>query len=82
VPPDGACEDPGLDVAAEGDRLVGVARVVHADDVLLDARRSCRLIPYACSRAYAQGGVLVPGERRIGEFRTWLRNKLEVRSAH
>ncbi|KUN59377.1 hypothetical protein AQJ46_39770 [Streptomyces canus] len=31
------------------------------------------------SKAYAKGGVLVPSEHHIGEFHTWLQNKLEVR---
>ena len=35
---DGAGEHLGLDIAADGDQLVGVARVVHADDFLFDDR--------------------------------------------
>ncbi|MEU5029171.1 aromatic ring-hydroxylating oxygenase subunit alpha [Streptomyces milbemycinicus] len=35
-----------------------------------------RTQPAMSSRAYANGGVLVPSEHHIGEFHTWLQNKL------
>ncbi|WP_217237583.1 aromatic ring-hydroxylating dioxygenase subunit alpha [Streptomyces sp. AC555_RSS877] len=38
-----------------------------------------RTQPAMSSKAYAKGGVLVPSEHHIGEFHTWLQNKLEVR---
>ncbi len=41
-----------------------------------------RTQPAMTSKAYAKGGVLVPSEHHIGEFHTWLQNKLEVRPAH
>ncbi len=31
------------------------------------------------SRTYARGGVLVPSEHHIGDFHTWLQNKIDVR---
>ena len=31
------------------------------------------------SRVYAKGGVLVPSEHHIGEFHTWLRDKVHAR---
>ncbi|NUS81437.1 MAG: aromatic ring-hydroxylating dioxygenase subunit alpha [Streptomyces sp.] len=37
-----------------------------------------RTQPAMSSRAYAKGGVLVPSEHHIGEFHTWLQNKLGV----
>ncbi|MFL4953102.1 aromatic ring-hydroxylating oxygenase subunit alpha [Streptomyces sp. MMS24-I31] len=41
-----------------------------------------RTQPGMSSRMYAKGGVLVPSEHHIGEFHTWLQNKLEVRPTH
>ncbi|MER7102621.1 SRPBCC family protein, partial [Streptomyces humidus] len=37
-----------------------------------------RTQPGMSSRLYAGGGVLVPSEHHIGEFHTWLQNKLDV----
>ncbi|MEU1520547.1 SRPBCC family protein, partial [Streptomyces sp. NPDC005811] len=37
-----------------------------------------RTQPGMSSRMYAKGGVLVPSEHHIGEFHTWLQNKLDV----
>ncbi|MGC9543624.1 aromatic ring-hydroxylating oxygenase subunit alpha [Streptomyces sp. UG1] len=41
-----------------------------------------RTQPAMSSKAYAKGGVLVPSEHHIGEFHTWLQNKLEVGPTH
>ncbi|MEE1757663.1 MULTISPECIES: SRPBCC family protein, partial [unclassified Streptomyces] len=41
-----------------------------------------RTQPAMSSKAYAKGGVLVPSEHHIGEFHTWLQNKLDVGPAH
>jgi Rieske 2Fe-2S family protein len=37
--------------------------------------------PGMSSRAYAEGGVLVPSEHHIGAFHTWLRDRLEAQPA-
>ncbi|MGQ5635962.1 MULTISPECIES: aromatic ring-hydroxylating oxygenase subunit alpha [unclassified Streptomyces] len=40
-----------------------------------------RTQPGMSSRAYAEGGVLVPSEHHIGAFHTWLRDRLEAQPA-
>ena len=65
------------DVVAEGkdvSRSVELFHRVNAQD--FDACERCQLAMH--SRAYANGGVLVPSEHHIGAFHDWVTSKINI----
>ena len=63
------------DVVAEGKDLTKSVELFHrVNQQDFDACERCQLA--ASSKAYAQGGVLVPSEHHIGAFHTWVTEQL------
>ena len=67
-----------VDGGADVERSVELFHRVNQQD--FDACE--RTQPGMGSRAYTKGGVLVPSEHHIGEFHTWLQNRLGALPAH
>ncbi|MEY9849067.1 Rieske 2Fe-2S family protein [Streptacidiphilus sp. BW17] len=61
-----------VDNGADLDRSVELFHRVNVQD--FDACERCQ--PAMDSRAYARGGVLVPSEHHIGDFHTWVADRL------
>ncbi|SMC77821.1 aromatic ring-hydroxylating oxygenase subunit alpha [Lentzea albidocapillata] len=67
------------DVVATGKDVSRSVELFHrVNEQDFEACERCQ--PGMSSRAYAQGGVLVPSEHHIGEFHRWVQDELTVRS--
>ncbi|SDJ06356.1 Rieske 2Fe-2S family protein [Lentzea albidocapillata subsp. violacea] len=67
------------DVVASGKDVSRSVELFHrVNEQDFEACERCQ--PGMSSRAYAQGGVLVPSEHHIGEFHRWVQDELTVRS--
>ncbi|MCR3749973.1 aromatic ring-hydroxylating oxygenase subunit alpha [Lentzea californiensis] len=67
------------DVVATGKDVSRSVELFHrVNEQDFEACERCQ--PAMSSRAYANGGVLVPSEHHIGEFHRWVQEKLAVRS--
>ena len=67
------------DVVATGKDVSRSVELFHrVNEQDFEACERCQ--PAMSSRAYRNGGVLVPSEHHIGEFHSWVQEKLAVRS--
>jgi Rieske 2Fe-2S family protein len=67
------------DVVATGKDVSRSVELFHrVNEQDFEACERCQ--PAMSSRAYRDGGVLVPSEHHIGEFHSWVQEKLAVRS--